>query len=127
MNKDKLARAALMIAQDLGAREEWNDPAAILESIAATLQDQGGVPAVDKSHQDSSRYWQYMSVDDALEAAECDHDAVQAGHNLSIYLDAAQANPETIDAIFSGMQRLVRGEPEPLRSTAVTFLRSADS
>lgn len=135
IDKERLAEAALDIAQQLGRREEWADPAAILEGIAERLKF-AGLP--DPGAGTNAAYWENMSVEDALDQDPGPAPTISAYTtadgitSVSVNIDAGTATPEAIAAIFAGVGRLIRGEPEPRTVAAdgppptVHFIRSAD-
>jgi hypothetical protein len=119
IDKDKLAWAALTIARELGAAEEWENPARRLEEIAEILHD-AGLPAVDSTEPSARAYWDHMSVEDLLEPPGPETPT------LSLSIDASLASPETIDAIFRGFNGIIHGGQPPSIVPPDYYGRSAD-
>jgi hypothetical protein len=123
IDKDRLALAALQIAQMLGGAEEWDDPAKLLEDVAQAING-AGVPAVDVEA--NRPYWQYMSpadaLDDGLDTIGAPPVAIP---NLSVHIDASLAPPEAISAVFDGLRSLIRAEGGPAATDV--YGRTADN
>ncbi|UXE04792.1 hypothetical protein QEH44_gp56 [Arthrobacter phage Shambre1] len=92
MNLEQQAGAARSIAYFLGAHEEWNNPAELLEMVADTLTNAGFPdPATAKDFYANAGGAELTPPSQPV---------------INVHVDAAASSPEQIQAIFKGLNVL---------------------